>query len=84
MSTPSFSLRVATPADVPVLEDLIAASARGLGRADHTEAQIEAALGGTWGVDSELIRDGTYFAGEAEGELGGHCHQLDSPSSGSP
>jgi hypothetical protein len=53
MSTPPFSLRVAPLADVPVLQTLIAASARGLGRADYTEAQIEAALGGAWGVDSD-------------------------------
>jgi len=66
--TPPFSMRVATLADVPVLEALIAASARGLGRADYSEAQIEAALGTAWGVDSELIRDGTYFVVEAGGE----------------
>ncbi|HMI94010.1 MAG TPA: GNAT family N-acetyltransferase, partial [Polyangiales bacterium] len=29
--------------------------------------QIEAALQGAWGVDSELIRDGTYFVGVADG-----------------
>ena len=62
-------LRVATLADVSALEALIARSARGLGRTDYTEAQIEAALAGTWGVDSELIRDGTYFAVEAEGAI---------------
>lgn len=64
-----FSLRQATPADAATLESLIAASARGLGRADYTEAQIEAALGGPWGLDSELIRDGTYFVAEAGGEI---------------
>jgi len=66
---PHVSLRVATLADVPALEPLIAASARALCRADYSEAQIEAALRGAFGVDSELIRDGTYFAAEAAGEI---------------
>ena len=69
MSKPEFSVRLATLADVPTLEGLIADSARGLGRGDYTDAQIEAALGGTWGVDSELIRDGTYFVVEADGAV---------------
>ena len=61
----AFSLRTATLADTPELERLIAESARGLSRADYTDAQIEAALGTAFGVDSELIRDGTYFVVEA-------------------
>jgi GNAT superfamily N-acetyltransferase len=66
-----FSLRAAVIADVPALERLIQASARGLGSGDYTPAQIEAALEGTWGVDSELIRDGTYFVAESDGEIVG-------------
>jgi len=61
------SIRKATLADIPALEKLIADSARGLARQDYTEAQIEAAIGTAWGVDSELIRDQTYFVAEAEG-----------------
>lgn len=64
-----FSLRTARLDDVPALETLIAASARGLGREDYTEAQIEAALDSAFGVDTELIRDGTYFVAEAEGQI---------------
>lgn len=67
----SFSLRLARLDDVPALSSLIADSARHLGRADYTEAQVEAALEGTWGVDSELIRDETYFVAEAAGEIVG-------------
>jgi GNAT superfamily N-acetyltransferase len=63
------SLRRATLEDVPVLEEVIAASARGLSRKDYTAAQVEAALGGAFGVDSELIRDGTYFVAEADGGI---------------
>lgn len=65
----TFSLRKATLADKPILERVIAESARGLSRQDYTDAQIEAALGAAWGVDTELIRDGTYFAAEANGEI---------------
>jgi len=67
----TFSLRKATPDDIPALEWLIAESARGLSCQDYTELQIEAALGTAWGVDSELIHDGTYFVAEAGGEIVG-------------
>jgi GNAT superfamily N-acetyltransferase len=53
----------ATLADVSSIEALIAVSARSLGLSDYTPAQIEAALLGAWGVDTEIIRDGTYFVG---------------------
>ncbi len=68
MST--FSLRKATLEDRPALEQLIADSARGLSP-DYTAAQVEAALGSAFGVDSELIRDGTYFVAEADGRIVG-------------
>jgi GNAT superfamily N-acetyltransferase len=64
-----FSVRVATLEDVCSLEKVIAESARGLGRQDYSLNQIEAALGTAWGVDSELIRDGTYFVAVAAGEV---------------
>jgi len=67
--TAAFSLRKAVLEDRPALERLIAESARGLSRPDYTDAQIEAALGTAFGVDSELIRDGTYFVAEAQGQL---------------
>ena len=65
----AFSLRRAILAETPQLERLIAESARGLSRSDYSDAQIEAALGTAFGVDSELIRDGTYFVAEAGAEL---------------
>jgi GNAT superfamily N-acetyltransferase len=64
-----FSLRKATLDDQPALENLIAESVRGLSRQDYTDAQIEAALGTAMGVDTELIRDGTFFVVEAEGQI---------------
>jgi GNAT superfamily N-acetyltransferase len=66
-----FTLRNAVLEDRPVLERLIAESARGLGRSDYTEAQIEAALGTAFGLDTELIRDGTYFVAQVAGAIAG-------------
>jgi len=60
-----YTLRLATLADVPVLHGLIARSIHGLGASDYTPAQIDAALQGAFGVDTGLIRDGTYFVVEA-------------------
>jgi GNAT superfamily N-acetyltransferase len=58
-------LRLAAPGDVPVLQELIAASVRGLQTEDYTPAQIEGALKTVFGVDSQLIADGTYIVAEA-------------------
>jgi GNAT superfamily N-acetyltransferase len=62
-------LRLAQRADVPALQSLIARSARALGPPHYTAAQIEGALRGAFGVDSQLIDDGSYFVAEAGGEL---------------
>jgi GNAT superfamily N-acetyltransferase len=71
--TPSGStdlrLRKAGFGDIPVLERLIADSARALGKDDYTPDQIEAALGTAWGVDTQLIKDGTYFVVESRGQI---------------
>jgi len=58
-------IRRARQADIPALEALIAASARVLGARDYTPAQIEGALRGAFGVDTQLIRDGSYFVIES-------------------
>lgn len=60
-----FSLRQAVPADTPALRVLIEASVRGLQAADYSPSQIESALASVYGVDSQLIADGTYFVVEA-------------------
>lgn len=57
-------IRPATPADVPALQELIAASVRALQAEDYSEAQREAALESVFGVDSQLIEDGTYLVAE--------------------
>ena len=62
----SYLLRNATLEDVPVLRELIARSIHGLGAVDYEREQIDAALTGAFGVDTALIRDGTYFVIESE------------------
>ncbi|MGE5729218.1 MAG: GNAT family N-acetyltransferase [Gemmatimonas sp.] len=53
--------RLATIPDVPVLRALIATSVRGLSAQHYSPAQIEAALVAVFGVDTQLITDGTYY-----------------------
>ena len=65
-----YQLRTATHGDRAALQTLIARSARALGASDYRPEQIEAALQGAFGVDSQLIDDGTYFVAETrDGEL---------------
>jgi len=58
------SLRLATSADAPELHALIERSVRGLQTADYSAAQIDGALGTLLGLDTQLIRDGTYFVAQ--------------------
>jgi len=67
----TFSIRKATSADVPTLRVLIDASVRGLQAEDYSPSQIEGALSSVYGVDSQLIADGTYFAVETKLPEGG-------------
>lgn len=62
-----YRLRAAALADVPELRALIARSIRALGAQDYRPEQIEAALMGAFGVDTALIRDGTYYVVVAPG-----------------
>ena len=58
-------IRKATPQDVPALRGLIADSVRKLQVEDYSNAQREGALESVFGVDSQLIADGTYLVAEA-------------------
>ena len=69
----NIQIRMAVAADVPVLQTLIEASVRGLQAHDYSSAQLEGALQSVYGVDSQLIADGTYFAAEV---LAGAPQQL--------
>ena len=57
----TFALRAACLEDVIDLESLIAVSARTLLAPWYSPAQIDAAVGSVFAVDTQLIEDGTYF-----------------------
>ncbi len=63
----AYSQRVARPDDSAALNDLIAVSAHGLSRGHYSTDQVQAALDGVFGVDSQLIADGTYYVIESGG-----------------
>jgi GNAT superfamily N-acetyltransferase len=65
------TLRKATPGDIPALNELIARSARALSREDYRPEQVEGALRGAFGVDSQLLSDETYFVVEDAGRIVG-------------
>jgi GNAT superfamily N-acetyltransferase len=64
------NIRCATPEDVPAIRALIDLSVRSLQAQDYSPAQIEGALGTVFGVDSQLIADGTYFVVERQAIVG--------------
>ena len=57
----TFALRPARLGDVRELETLIAISARTLLAPWYSPAQVDAAVGSVFAVDTQLIEDGTYF-----------------------
>jgi GNAT superfamily N-acetyltransferase len=63
--------RLAREEDIPALEALIPISVRALQAMHYSRAQMEAALGPVFGVDRQLIRDGTYFVVERDGQIVG-------------
>jgi GNAT superfamily N-acetyltransferase len=63
-------IRLAVAAEIDDLERLIQASVRQLQAEDYTSEQIEGALTTVFGVDTQLIADGTYLVAEAEPEGG--------------
>ncbi len=66
-----WTLRPARKEDIPELEGLIPLSVRSLQASHYSPAQMEAALGPVFGVDRQLIRDGTYFVVEQRGQIVG-------------
>ena len=67
----SIFIRAATVDDVPGLRELIERSVRELQAGWYTPEQIEAAVQSVFGVDMQLIDDGTYYAAEIGGKLAG-------------
>ena len=62
-------IRKAEFEDIPILEGLIPESVRALQARDYSPEQMEGALGTVFGVDRQLIRDGTYFVVEADSRI---------------
>jgi GNAT superfamily N-acetyltransferase len=65
MDTMDIRIRKALAEDVPVLQRLIEASVRELQAEDYTPGQMDGALESVFGVDSQLIADGSYLVAEA-------------------
>jgi len=64
-----YIIRRALLDDRPAIQQLIVESARGLSRDDYSDQQIEATIATVFGIDTELISDGTYFVADSDGEL---------------
>lgn len=61
------TLRLATLDDIAALEALIARSGIALSKGFYTDEQAQAVTRHVFGVDTQLVRDGTYFVIEREG-----------------
>jgi len=72
---PRFQVRPAVPSDVPILRKLIDASVRRLQSQDYSPAQIDSALRTVFGVDSQLIADGTYLLAETASALNSDANE---------
>ena len=71
MAAGNLTVRPARLDERDALNALIAASARELGRRDYTDAQLDRAIGTVFGVDSDLIEDGTFLVAEIDGVCAG-------------
>ncbi|KZN61438.1 GNAT family N-acetyltransferase [Pseudoalteromonas luteoviolacea] len=65
----NYTLRIAQEQDVSVLKKIISESTRELSKHHYSEEQIELALESALGVDTQLIKDKTYFCIEDQGEI---------------
>ena len=65
------NIRRATMDDREAIKQLIAESARHLSREHYSDKQIETAIATVFGVDTDLIEDGTYLVAEEAGVLVG-------------
>lgn len=63
--------RLAAFEDIPALNELIALSVRGLSKDYYTSTQIESAIKYIFGVDTQLVTDGTYFVAQIEDTIVG-------------
>ena len=66
---PTFLLRPVREADLAALRALIERSAASLSVGFYTQQQTESVTREVFGVDSQLVADGTYYAIETEGAI---------------
>ena len=71
MTTDAFTLRRATPSDVPALRRMHRRSLRGLGDGHYSAAQIDGLFATVETVDPALIAAGTYYLADVGGEVAG-------------
>jgi GNAT superfamily N-acetyltransferase len=67
----TISTRLASLDDIPRIQALITESVRALSVNYYSEQQINSALSYIFGVDTQLILDGTYFVAEETGQIVG-------------
>jgi GNAT superfamily N-acetyltransferase len=67
-SLEALTIRPAVSTDIPALEDVIRASVLELQAGDYTPEQQKWALEKVFGVDTQLVADGTYFVAEVREE----------------
>ncbi len=65
------TVRAALPEEIPALSALIVRSARALSAGFYTASEAEAAIRHVFGVDTQLVRDGSYLVAELDGVLAG-------------
>lgn len=71
MPSVAFQSRLAISTDIPALNALVDASIRGLGAQDYNPQQVESSMKYLFGIDSQIVEDGTYFVVEAENQIVG-------------
>ena len=64
-----FAIRLASNTDIPPLQKLIAASVRGLSEGYYSAKQIESSIKYIFGIDTQLLIDGTYYVIEANNTI---------------
>lgn len=64
-------VQLSTLEQVPMLNELIVESARQLSKGFYTEQEAESAIQYVFGVDTALVKDGSYFTATLDGTLAG-------------
>jgi N-acetylglutamate synthase-like GNAT family acetyltransferase len=67
----NLQIQLATTDDIPALQQLIRESVATLSANYYTSGQIASALSHVFGVDTQLILDGTYFVAKVEDQIVG-------------